>query len=323
MENKIKVAVIGAGNFGIRHIEKYRSLENVELRAIVDADNRKTSIVNQRDGETFFDSHKKIIGSVDAVSISVPTSHHFYIARDCLKAGIDVLIEKPITETVAEAQELIEIAESQNLIIQVGHLQRFSPAYLAIAKAITRPLFVEAYRISPFSPRVTDVSVVLDLMIHDIDLITALVAAPLTSIDAIGAPIVSEQEDIVSTRLKFNNGCVANLTASRVSFKTERTMRIFQPDSYIQADLITQKVVIRKRGTGEMFPGIPNIDQEEFTFEETDSLRLEIESFLESVRKRTQARVDGIAGRNAVKTANLITKDLRSHRKFLENSGVV
>jgi predicted dehydrogenase len=318
-----RVAVIGAGHFGSRHVEKYAALADADLVAVVDADReRAKALANSHSAEALSD-HRELFGRVDAVSIAVPTSLHHAIGRDCLNAGIHVLIEKPVTETVDEAEDLIAIAGERGLVIQVGHLQRFSPAYFAMADRVTKPLYIEANRISPFNPRVTDVSVVLDLMIHDIDLITALVGAPVASVDAIGAPVVSKHEDIVNTRVTFENGCVANLTASRVSLKTERTMRIFQPESYIQADLAAQKVVIRQRGEGEMFPGIPNIAQEEFDFGETDSLMLEIQAFLDSVRNGTPAIVDGAAGRDAVQTAQRITDSLRAHRRLLEQSGVI
>jgi predicted dehydrogenase len=318
-----RVAVIGAGHFGSRHVEKYAALADADLVAVVDADRERAKALASSHSAEALSDHRALFGRVDAVSIAVPTSLHHAIGRDCLNAGIHVLIEKPVTETVDEAEDLIAIAGERGLVIQVGHLQRFSPAYFAMADRVTKPLYIEANRISPFNPRVTDVSVVLDLMIHDIDLITALVGAPVASVDAIGAPVVSKHEDIVNTRVTFENGCVANLTASRVSLKTERTMRIFQPESYIQADLAAQKVVIRQRGEGEMFPGIPNIAQEEFDFGETDSLMLEIQAFLDSVRNGTPAKVDGAAGRDAVHTAQRITDSLRAHRRLLEQSGVI
>jgi predicted dehydrogenase len=192
-----------------------------------------------------------------------------------------------------------------------------------LAERVTKPLFIEANRIAPFQPRAKDVNVVLDLMIHDIDLIMALVGAPLISVDAVGAAVVSEGEDIVSARLGFASGCAANLTASRVSLKTERSMRIFQPDTYLVADLAQRKVTSRRKGDGEMFPGIPNIETEEFSFEEADALAHEIAAFVHCVRQRETPAVTGEAGRDAVQAALMITDSLQAHRRLLEQSGVI
>ena len=237
--------------------------------------------------------------------------------------SIHLLVEKPITVTVDSANALIATAKARGLTLQVGHLERFSPAYFALAERVGKPLFIEANRIAPFNPRAKDVNVVLDLMIHDIDLITALVGAPLISVDAVGAAVVSEGEDIVSARLGFASGCAANLTASRVSLKTERSMRIFQPDTYLVADLAQRKVTIRRKGDGEMFPGIPNIETEEFSFEEADALGQEIAAFIHCVRQREIPAVNGEAGRDAVQAALMITDSLQAHRRLLEQSGVI
>lgn len=323
MPDPIRVAVIGVGHFGHRHAEKYAALDMAELVAVVDSDPEQAEAVAAQHGCAALRTPAEVFDRVDAVSIAVPTSLHFPVARDCLEAGLHLLVEKPITDSLEDADSLIELARARGLTLQVGHLERFSPAYFAMADEVSKPLFIEANRISPFNPRVIDVSVVLDLMIHDIDLIMALVGEPVTSVDAIGAPVVSRHEDIVNTRVTFANGCVANLTASRVSLKTERTMRIFQPESYIQADLAARRVVTRRRGEGEMFPGIPNIAQEEQEFGDADSLRLEIEAFLAAVRDGTPPHVDGAAGRDAVRAAQMVTDSLRAHRRKLEEAGLI
>lgn len=323
MPDPIRVGVIGVGHFGRRHAEKYAALAQAELVAVVDANREQAEAIAAQHGCAALTDVGELLGQVDAVSIAVPTSRHFAVARDCLEAGLHLLVEKPITDSLEDADALIALAEARGLVLQVGHLERFSPAYFAMADEVTKPLYIEANRISPFNPRVIDVSVVLDLMIHDIDLITALVGEPVVAVDAIGAPVVSQHEDIVNARVTFANGCVANLTASRVSLKTERMMRIFQPESYIQADLAARRVVTRRRGEGEMFPGIPNIAQEELEFGEADSLRLEIEAFLKAVRDGARPHVDGRAGRDAVHAAHMITDSLRAHRRTLEQSGLI
>jgi predicted dehydrogenase len=315
--------VIGVGHFGRRHAEKYAAIEGADLIAVADADAGRAAEVAAACGTTAVTDYRELFGKVEAVSLAVPTSRHHAVARDCLEAGLHVLVEKPLADKVDDANDLIEIAEARGLILQVGHLERFSPAYFAMADRVSKPLYIEANRISPFNPRVIDVSVVLDLMIHDIDLIMALVGEPVLRVDAIGAPVVSKHEDIVNTRVTFASGCVANLTASRVSLKTERTMRIFEPACYIQADLVARKVVVRSKGEGEMFPGIPNIAQDEHVFDEADALMLEVEAFIKSVRTGERPRVDGVAGRDAVQAAMMITDSLRAHRRMLEQAGTI
>lgn len=323
MTEALRCAVIGAGHFGRYHAQKYAALEGAELVAVVDLDAEAAKRVAQPLGAEAATDHRDIFGRVDAVSVAVPTSRHFGVAAACLEQGLAVLVEKPITATVDEAERLIALAAKHGARLQVGHLERFSPAYFAMAGTVKKPLYIEADRISPYNPRVTDVSVVLDLMIHDIDLIAALVGQPVERVDAIGAPVVSKSEDIVNTRVTFANGCVANLTASRVSLKTERSMRIFSPECYVQADLAKRSVVIRRRGKGEMFPGIPNIEEERHEFGEADSLALEIESFVNAVRDGTPVAVSGEDGLNAVRAAQMITDSLQAHRRRLEDSGMI
>ncbi len=319
----MRVAVVGVGHFGKLHAAKYAALEGAELVAVVDADSDRCAEVAGQYGCRALTDFRELAGLVDAASLTVPTSLHHEVGQALLEMDIHLLVEKPITESVESAEALIASAESRGLTLQVGHLERFSPAYFALAERVTKPLFIEANRIAPFQPRAKDVNVVLDLMIHDIDLITALVGAPLISVDAVGAAVVSEGEDIVSARLGFASGCAANLTASRVSLKTERSMRIFQPDTYLVADLAQRKVTSRRKGEGEMFPGIPNIETEEFSFEEADALAQEVAAFIDCVRNGERPAVDGQAGRDAVKAALMITESLQEHRRMLEESGVI
>ena len=323
MPERLRVAVVGVGHFGRLHAEKYAAMDDVELVAVVDQDAARGAEIAAAHGCQALEHYQDLAGKVDAASLTVPTSLHHSVGLELLEMNIHLLVEKPITETVETANALIAAAKTRNLTLQVGHLERFSPAYFALAERVSKPLFIEANRIAPFQPRAKDVNVVLDLMIHDIDLIMALVKSPLISVDAVGAAVVSEGEDIVSARLGFASGCAANLTASRVSLKTERSMRIFQPDAYLVADLAQRKVTSRRKGEGEMFPGIPNIETEEFSFEQADALAHEIADFVRCVRTKETPAVNGEAGRDAVQAALMITDSLQAHRRLLEQSGVI
>lgn len=323
MADPLRCAVIGAGHFGRYHAEKYAALDGAALIAVADQDLATAQRVAAPLGVEATDDYRALLERVDAVSVAVPTSQHFAVASACLRAGVAVLVEKPIAPSVDEAERLIALADEHAVALQVGHLERFSPAYFAMAEAVKKPLYIEANRISPYNPRATDVSVVLDLMIHDIDLIAALVGSAVERVDAVGAPVLSRSEDIVNTRVTFANGCVANLTASRVSLKTERSMRIFSPERYVQADLAKRSIVVRRRGEGEMFPGIPNIAEERQEFGEADSLALEIAAFVAAVRDGTPVAVTGSDGRNAVRAAEMITDSLQAHRRRLEASGMI
>ncbi len=323
MPERLRVAVVGVGHFGSLHADKYAAMDDVELVAGVDQDAARGAKVAATHGCQALTDYRELAGLVDAASLTVPTSLHHQVGLELLEMGLSLLVEKPITETVDSANALIATAKARGLTLQVGHLERFSPAYFALAERVSNPLFIEANRITPFQPRAKDVNVVLDLMIHDIDLIMALVKSPLISVDAVGAAVVSEGEDIVSARLGFGSGCAANLTASRVSLKTERSMRIFQPDAYLVADLAQRKVTSRRKGEGEMFPGIPNIETEEFSFEQADALAHEIADFVRCVRAKKTPAVNGEAGRDAVQAALMITDSLQAHRRLLEQSGVI
>ena len=249
---------------------------------------------------------RQLLGAVDAVSVVTPTPAHFAVARDFLGRGTHVLVEKPITETPAQARELIELAARARRILQVGHLERFNEAIRAAEPYLRSPNFVECNRMAPYRERGTDVNVVLDLMIHDIDIVQTIVAAPIATIDAVGTPVFSEEIDIANARLRFENGCVANATASRVSVKTERKLRIFGDDAYLSLDL-QQKIVtlIRKRPGAR--PGELPVTIEEQALEPGDALKSEIDSFLECIRTGGRPVVPGEAGLTALETALRIT----------------
>jgi len=247
---------------------------------------------------------------VDAVSVVTPTPAHFAIAREFLGSGAHVLVEKPITETPAEARELIALAAKQQRILQVGHLERFNSAVLAAEPYLRSPRFVECHRLAPYRERGTDVNVVLDLMIHDIDIVQTIVGAAIETIDAIGTPVFSEGIDIANARIRFANGCIANTTASRVSVKTERKLRIFEDDAYLSLDL-QQKIltVIRKRSPTDA-PGPLPVTIEEQSLEPGDALKAEIDSFLDCIRTGRAPVVPGEAGLVALETAMRITEQV-------------
>ncbi len=310
INRKLRTAVVGVGYLGGFHAEKYATLPNSELVAVVDVDRERAESVAVRLGTKAYTDHKEILDKVDAVSISVPTQCHFDVARDFLLQGTSILLEKPITTTLEEADELIRIAHETGAVLQVGHLERFNPVVMALEGTLTEPRFIESIRIAPFKPRGTDVNVVLDLMIHDIDIIQHLIKSPIERIDSIGAPVFTEEEDIANARIQFENGCVANVTASRISLKSERRMRIFQSDAYITLDFQNKKVAIFRKGEGEMFPGIPNVAIDQRELGQGDVLKTEIESFLASVSGGTEPVVTGEDGRRALETALLINKKL-------------
>jgi len=307
---KLRTAVVGVGYLGQFHAEKYAQLPNAELVAVVDADRQRADEIAAKLGSRGVTDYRQILDEVDAVSIVVPTQYHFEVARAFLERGVHVLLEKPITTTLAEADELIRIARERQAVFQVGHLERFNPVVMALDGILTRPGFIESVRIAPFKPRGTDVNVVLDLMIHDIDIIQNIVGSPVKQINSIGAPVFTDEEDIANARIQFMNGCVANVTASRISLKSERRMRIFQPDSYVSVDFQSKKLAVFRKGDGEMFPGVPNVQMEEKTFEQGDALKSEIESFLDSVVSGKPPVVTGEDGRRALETALLINKKL-------------
>ncbi|MGE0255928.1 MAG: Gfo/Idh/MocA family protein [Alphaproteobacteria bacterium] len=317
---KLRCAVIGVGHFGRYHAQKYAAHPGVDLVGVFDRDAARARSVASEVGTTIIETLDDLAGRVDAVSVAVTTAQHFAVARPLLSAGIHALIEKPLATTLAEADGLIAAAREGGAVLQVGHLERFSPAYDAIAHAVRKPLFIESYRISPFQPRVTDVNVVLDLMIHDIDMILALVNAEVLSVDAVGAPVVGPREDIANTRVRFANGCVASITASRVSLKTERIMRIFQPDHYLVVDFQNGTTRAVERGAGEMFPGVPNIRETKNNFGKADSLAREIDAFVAAARDGSVPLVDGAAGRRALAVALDISAGLTAHWAFVQQA---
>lgn len=307
----IRTGVIGVGYLGRFHAQKYAQLEGSRLVAVADPDTGALAAIERELGVQGVADHRLLIGRVDAVSIVTPTPTHHAIAREFLDAGVDVLLEKPITVTPDEGAELVELAQRRSRILQVGHLERFNPVIQAVTPRLDRPRFVESARLAPFRQRGTDVNVVLDLMIHDIDLILSIVRSPVVSVDAIGSNVFSSEIDIANARLRFQNGCVANATASRVSLKTERKLRVFEDDAYLSVDLHQKVLTVIRKAEGVVPEGLPPVSIEERSFEGGDALRDEIAAFLHSVSTREAPLVSGADALLALQTAVQITEQVR------------
>ncbi len=310
---KIRTAVIGVGYLGQYHAEKYHQLENSELIAVVDDDLQRAQTIAQKNHCQALTDYKKLFGKIDAVSIATPTQTHFEIANDFLQRGIHVLVEKPIAVTIEQADKLIVTAKEHAVILQVGHLERFNPAVIALQGLITKPLFIESHRIAPFSPRGSDVNVVLDIMIHDIDLIHSMIGSTITTISANGVPVLTDEIDICNARLEFENGAVANVTASRAGLKTERKMRIFSSDAYVSMNLHDKKLSVYRKGHGQMFPGIPDINIKKHKLPKGDAILAEIDAFLNSIKHNTPAIVTGEDGKQALHVAHNITEAIHKN----------
>jgi predicted dehydrogenase len=313
--SKIRAAVIGVGYLGRFHAQKYAQLEGCELVAVVDgrADVRDAVAAEVKSRPVA--DYRELLGKVDAVSVVTPTPAHFEIAEAFLAAGAHVLVEKPITETPEQARALIARAAAEKRILQVGHLERFNAAVLAAEPHLNAPRFMECVRLAPYKERGTDVNVVLDLMIHDIDLVQSLAGSDIVSIDAIGTPVFSGEIDIANARIRFANGCVANTTASRVSLKTERKLRIFEDAAYISLDLQQKILTLIRRRDGVPQPGQLPVTIEEANLEQGDALKSEIESFLDCIRNDRRPTVSGEDGLRALETAIRITEQVHANLK--------
>lgn len=307
----LRAAVVGIGYLGRFHARKYARLPGVDLTAVVDVDVLRAQAMAEECGGRAFADHRRILGHVDLASVVVPTAAHYAVARDLLGAGVHVLVEKPMTATLAEGRRLIELAAAHGRVLQVGHLERFNTAMRALADRVSAPLFIESRRISPFRERGSDMNVVMDLMIHDIDLILELVNAPVQHIDACGVPVLSREIDIANARLRFSTGCVADVTASRVGPRTERSMRVFQHEVCLAADLDNRALEIR-RTHGAGAPA-PQVEVERLVLPADDALEAEIRAFIDSVRHGRPAVVSGTDGLRALETAVAITAQVEAN----------
>jgi predicted dehydrogenase len=309
--NRLRAAVIGVGYLGRFHAQKFQVNPDVDLIGVVDVDSTRATEIAAEVGTRAFTDYREILPLVDLVSIVVPTRSHFSVAREAFSAGCHVLVEKPVTQTVAEAQQLIDLAATSGLVFQVGHLERFNPAVLMLKDVLQNPQFIESHRLAPFKPRGTDVNVVLDLMIHDIDILLSLVAHPIRTINSVGVPVLSDEVDIANARLQFENGCVANVTASRASREAMRKMRIFQQNAYISIDFQKRKIAIYRKQHGlNLIPGLPGVSIEERTFDQGDALQDEIDAFIAAVRDGSPPIVSGVDGKRALEVAMQISGKL-------------
>jgi predicted dehydrogenase len=313
----LRVGVVGAGYLGKFHAEKYARMDNVNLVGVVDIREHRAETVANKFNTKAYLNYKDLFGRVDAVSVVVPTIDHFNVTRDFLENDIDVLIEKPMTTTLEEADELIRFSESKGLIMQIGHLERFNPAVVALKDIVKKPMFIESHRLSIFKERSTDVSVVLDLMIHDIDIILNFVGSEIVNIQAAGIPVISGHVDIANARLEFLNGCVTNVTASRISTKNERKIRLFQKDAYISVDFANQGITVIQMN-GKIDGGlIPGMDIKQISFETGDALENELKSFVKAVERRETPEVTAQMGRDALKIALSIMNQISDNASRL------
>jgi predicted dehydrogenase len=323
------VAVVGAGAFGRNHARVYQQLqqagEPVRLAGIVDSDVERADAVGRECGARAFGSVEQMISTyneIEAASVCVPTVDHLRIARPLMEAGVDVLIEKPLATTLEEADELVGLAVGQGRVAQTGHVERFNPAVRATVPLITQPMFFEVHRLSVFTPRSLDVDVVLDLMIHDLDIVLSFVNSPLREIRAVGLPILSQKVDIANVRLEFESGCVANFTASRVSTEQVRKLRFFQPQQYLSIDYSRQDVLVftvGPEGTPSVNPDI-RMTKPQVTAEEP--LQAELKSFLQAVRSRSRPVVSLDDGRRALRVALEIVEAIREHGHKVNLDGI-
>ena len=318
----IRTAVIGCGYLGRFHAQKYAQLPISQLVAVCDLDLTKAEAIAHETGSTAYTHYFDFLNQVDAISIVCTTSAHYTIAKHCLTAGKHVLLEKPMTNTLTQADELIQLAKSQDLILQIGHLERFNSVIQEIRSWVKEPRFISSTRLSCFQPRVTDVNVILDLMIHDIDLIQSMVNSPIESINATGESVLSHSIDIANARIQFKNGCVANATASRINHRNQRQLHIIQNQSYVDIDLQNGRMQFNTM-TDEIHNGFQVIQRESKRLKKNDALLIEISEFLDCITEKRQPQVDGVAGRTALETALSITQSVQLHNiKYRINSNI-
>lgn len=304
-KQKIRIGVIGIGYLGKFHLEKFQKNKDCQLVWLIDKNIK--NLKNYKDKYNVSTNYKEIVNDVDAVSIVTPTVNHYEIARYFIEKNKHVLIEKPMTQTVSEAKKLINLAKKHKKTIQIGHLERFNPVIRKVSSLIKNPLFIEVHRLAQFNPRSTDVNVIYDLMIHDIDITTSLVPSKIKKISSFGKSIITNKIDIANARLEFFNGTIANLTASRISQKSERKIRIFEKDKYLSLDFLQPKLKIVekvKKKSSKLFKTL------EYNYKKTDALNDEIIDFINSIRMNKKPLVDGIQGMEALKLASAISKKL-------------
>ncbi len=314
MTQPIPVAVVGAGYFGRLHAKQYAANPAAKLVAIVDIDEARARAVADEFGAEAACDTRSLIGRVAGASVAVPTAQHFEVARQLIDSGIHVLVEKPLTDNLESARALAALAERRRRVLQVGHIERFSSTYRALAREVTRPLYIECHRVSPWKQRSGEVDVVLDLMIHDIDLIQGLVGLPATAVHAVGMPVINPTADLANARIVFGSACVATITASRISHKTERRIRIFQPNRYIIGDFANHRMESYSVCGDPSTAGLAAIRFDSVEIPKEDSLANEIAEFLECIVSGRKPAVNGREACEALRVAELITKSIDEHR---------
>ena len=298
---QVKAGVAGVGAIGQNHARIYAELEGADLVAVYDADPARAMEIAEKFGTKAVDSLTEFATLVDAASVSVPTAYHREVGTHLLEAGVHIMVEKPIADAVDDAKALIQLAKEKQCVLQVGHIERFNPVMAQLEARMTEPRFIESHRLSPFPKRSLDIGVVLDLMIHDLEIILHLVRSPIESIDAVGVPVLTHREDIANARLRFENGCVANITVSRISPERMRKIRVFQGDSYLSLDYQDQSGWIYRKDGYE-------IAREEVEVEKDEPLKLELAAFIECASAGAQPKVSGQQGADALDVALKITK---------------
>jgi predicted dehydrogenase len=317
MKKKIRTAVFGVGYMGRFHAEKFAASSDAALVAVADANAGRAAEIAGALGCAHAADFRSLLGSIDAACVAVPTEKHHEVVLACLEAGVHVLVEKPLARSLAEADGLLALAKQKGLVLQVGHLQRFNPAFQALAADAARPLFIDIERLAPFKARGTDVDVILDLMIHDLDLALALARAPIEQVSASGFRVLTDAIDIANARIEFADGAIASVSASRVSQAPVRKLRVFRHDGYVSADLQEQKLrYVRKSGAA----GAGGIEAEERGFERTDELQAQAGEFLRAVRERARPLVSGEQGRAvlalALEVGRLVDERLARHAEL-------
>lgn len=323
--SRLRCAVVGVGYLGRFHAQKYKQIEDAELIGVCDASPERAKVVADELGVPVFNDYKELIGKVDAVTIASTTRTHYEIAKFFLQNGVHVNVEKPMTVTIEEAQELVTLSKSKNLKLQVGHVERFNPALQAAQEKLATPLFIECHRLAPFKPRGVDVDVVLDLMIHDIDVIMSLVKSPVKSVSAVGTPVLTKVVDIANARIEFESGTVANITASRVSQTATRKFRVFQQQQYLSIDFGAGEVSLTtKKGdwptSGEITMDHVPLDFEQWSLEKGDALLAETKAFVTAVRTGGNVVVSGDDGLNAMRVATQIQKEIYARLEKINNA---
>jgi predicted dehydrogenase len=322
MAERVRIGVVGCGHFGRFHALKVASGPRTILAGVCDRDPARAEAL-ARETRSAVCGLDELLNGCEAVIVAAPAESHYDIARAALLAERHVLVEKPIAATLAQADDLAGLAQTQGRVLQVGHLMRYSAEYAAVSTRMGRPLYIEATRIAPFKPRGTDVSVILDLMIHDLDLVLALVDSPIASVDAVGAPIASPTEDIANARVRFENGCVATITASRISLKTERKMRLFAQAGYMSVNFVDRKLMMIGRERGLPIPGGQGARMEESTWRDHDAMEAEHAAFVASVLDGAPVVVDAAAGRRALAAALAVSESMAVSRGVAEASGLL